>query len=32
VSHTEIGVAAHRAMLTMTAATGSLWMLDNADR
>ena len=29
---TEIGIAAHRAMLTMVSSTGSIWMLDNVDK
>jgi hypothetical protein len=29
---TEIGIAPHRAMLTMVSSTGSIWMLDNVDK
>jgi Tol biopolymer transport system component len=29
---TEIGIAAHRAVLTMTSIKGSIWMLDNVDK
>jgi serine/threonine protein kinase/Tol biopolymer transport system component len=32
LSHTEIGISAHRAMLTMVTQTGSVWMLDNVDK
>jgi Tol biopolymer transport system component len=29
---TEIGIAAHRAVLTMTSIKGSVWMLDHMDK
>jgi eukaryotic-like serine/threonine-protein kinase len=29
---TEMGIAAHRAVLTMTSIKGSVWMLDNMDK
>jgi hypothetical protein len=29
---TEIGIAAHRVILAMVSATGSIWMLDNVDK
>jgi Tol biopolymer transport system component len=32
VSGTEIGIAQHRAVLTMTTVTGSIWMLEDVDR
>jgi len=32
VANTEIDISARRAMLTMTTATGNIWMLDNADK
>ncbi len=32
LSHTEIGISAHRAMLTMVTQTGSVWMLENVDK
>jgi hypothetical protein len=32
VGETEIGIAARRAMLTLTTVTGNIWMLDNADK
>jgi serine/threonine protein kinase/Tol biopolymer transport system component len=32
VDRTEIGVAAHRLVLTMESSTGSIWMLDNVDK
>ena len=28
----DIGVSAHRLVLTMTEQTGNIWMLDNVDR
>jgi hypothetical protein len=28
----EIGIAAHRAVLTLVSSTGSIWMLDNVDK
>jgi hypothetical protein len=32
VSNTEIGIARHRAVLTMTTVTGSIWMLEKAEK
>ena len=32
VSHTEMGISAHRAMLTMVTQAGSVWMLENVDK
>jgi Tol biopolymer transport system component len=32
LGHTEIGISAHRAMLTMVTQTGSVWMLENVDK
>jgi len=32
VGETEIGIAARRAMLTLTTVTGNIWMLDNVDK
>jgi len=32
IDKTEIGIAAHRAVLTMLSATGSIWMLEDADK
>jgi eukaryotic-like serine/threonine-protein kinase len=32
VNRTEIGIAAHRAVLTMQSISGSVWMLDGVDR
>jgi hypothetical protein len=32
VNVTEIGIAAHRAVLTMQSISGSVWMLDGVDR
>jgi hypothetical protein len=32
VNRTEIGIAAHRAVLTMLSISGSVWMLDGVDR
>jgi Tol biopolymer transport system component len=32
MSSSEIGIAAHRAVLPMVSSTGSVWMLDNVDK
>ena len=32
MTSSEIGIAAHRAVLTMVSSTGSIWMLDNVDK
>jgi len=32
IGDTEIGVSAHRALLTLATVTGSIWMLDNVDK
>ena len=32
MGESEIGIAAHRAVLTMVSSTGSIWMLDNVDK
>ena len=32
IASTEIGISAHRAVLTMATVTGSIWMLENVDR
>jgi len=32
LDRTEVGIAAHRAILTMMSSTGSIWMLDNVDK
>jgi Tol biopolymer transport system component len=32
MGQSEIGISAHRAMLTMVSRKGSIWMLDNVDR
>jgi Tol biopolymer transport system component/predicted Ser/Thr protein kinase len=32
LGHVEIGISAHRAMLTMVTQTGSVWMLENVDK